>query len=84
MGHGIGRQLHMPPAIPNFVTADKGVILKNGMTIAIEPMVNEGSYDIKISDEDKWTASTIDGKLSAHFEHTILINDNMPKILTEI
>jgi len=83
-GHGVGKQLQQPPAIPNFGEQNTGEILKNGMTIAIEPMINEGNYDVKISEKDGWTVFTVDGKLSAHFEHTVLIRDNKPQILTKI
>ncbi|RMF97641.1 MAG: type I methionyl aminopeptidase [Candidatus Schekmanbacteria bacterium] len=82
VGHGIGRELHEEPQIPNFGEAGKGVRLKNGMVLAIEPMVNEGSYDVKILN-DGWTAVTKDGKLSAHFEHTIAISNGRAKILTK-
>lgn len=84
VGHGIGKNLHEDPQIPNFVPEDargRGIKLRNGMVLAIEPMVNEGSPDVKILD-DGWTAVTADGKLSAHFEHTVAITDNGPEILT--
>lgn len=83
VGHGIGRFLHEDPQIPNFGVPGRGVKLREGMTIAIEPMVNAGSSDIKILD-DGWTAVTLDGSLSAHFEHTIAITKNEPLILTKI
>ncbi len=85
VGHGIGKSLHEDPQIPNFVPPSsngRGVKLKEGMVIAIEPMVNVGSPDVKILD-DGWTAVTSDGRLSAHFEHTIAITNNGPEILTE-
>lgn len=83
VGHGIGRELHEDPQIPNFGPPGRGPRLRPGMTMAIEPMVNEGSYEVVIL-EDGWTAITLDGKLSAHFEHTIVVTDNEPKILTKI
>jgi len=82
VGHGIGRQLHEEPEIPNFGFPGQGPELKAGMVLAIEPMVNAGDYEVEIL-PDGWTAVTKDGKLSAHFEHTILITDKDPKILTE-
>ena len=83
VGHGIGSKLHEDPQIPNFGEPGMGVRLKAGMTLAIEPMVNEKSYDVEIL-EDGWTAVTKDGCLSAHFEHTIAITENGPVILSEI
>lgn len=80
-GHGIGRALHEHPTVPNVGLAGTGLKLKPGMTIAVEPMVNAGTEKIEILDDD-WTAVTLDGRLSAHFEHTILITDNAPEILT--
>lgn len=80
-GHGIGRELHEEPPIPNFGEPDRGPRLKVGMTLAIEPMVNTGSPEVMILD-DGWTAVTADGKPSAHFEHTIAITDGEPDILT--
>ncbi len=82
VGHGIGKQLHEEPEIPNFGFPGEGPELKNGMVLAIEPMVNAGSYEVEIL-KDGWTAVTKDGKLSAHFEHTILISGEQPEILTE-
>lgn len=81
VGHGVGRNLHEDPQIPNFVTGKKGPALSPGMTLAIEPMINVGSYKTEIL-PDKWTVVTVDGKLSAHFEHSILVTDNGPKVLT--
>jgi methionyl aminopeptidase len=81
VGHGIGRDLHEDPQIPNFGDPGRGPRLKPGMTLAIEPMVNEGGYEVVVLD-DGWTAVTMDGKLSAHCEHTILITSSSPKILT--
>ncbi|NWF52203.1 MAG: type I methionyl aminopeptidase [Nitrospirae bacterium] len=83
VGHGIGRQLHEEPQIPNFGPPGRGPRLMEGMTLAIETMVNAGVYDIHIL-EDGWTAVTADGKPSAHFEHTIVITLNGPRILTKI
>ncbi|NUN09901.1 MAG: type I methionyl aminopeptidase [Ignavibacteriaceae bacterium] len=80
-GHGVGKHLHEDPSIPNFGKKGTGARLKNGMTLAIEPMVNLGKYEVKVA-YDGWTIVTKDGKPSAHFEHTILINDNKPEILT--
>ena len=81
VGHGIGRNLHEEPQVPNYGDSQWGVRLKKGMTLAIEPMVNVGSDDVRVLD-DGWTAVTSDGSLSAHFEHTIAVTDNGPKILT--
>jgi methionyl aminopeptidase len=80
-GHGVGKFLHEDPSIPNFGKKGTGAKLKNGMTLAIEPMVNSGKYDV-ITANDGWTIVTADGSTSAHFEHTILINNNLPEILT--
>lgn len=80
-GHGVGKFLHEDPAIPNFGRKGTGAKLKNGMTLAIEPMVNAGKYDV-VTARDGWTIITADGSASAHFEHTILINNNSPEILT--
>ncbi|MDP4153251.1 MAG: type I methionyl aminopeptidase [Bacillota bacterium] len=82
VGHGVGRELHEEPEVPNFGTAGRGARLEKGMTIAIEPMINEGIPDVKVSDND-WTVFTVDGKLSAHYEHTVLITDGEPEILTK-
>lgn len=81
VGHGIGRQLHEDPQIANYGVSGCGPKLKAGMTFAIEPMVNVGLPGVKVL-EDGWTAVTIDGKRSAHFEHTIAITENGPEILT--
>lgn len=83
VGHGIGRSLHEEPQIPNFGTKGIGPMLKKGMTLAIEPMVNAGKHDVKIL-SDGWTAVTKDGSLSAHFEHTIAITEGEPEILTKL
>ncbi len=82
-GHGVGTSLHEDPEVPNFGTAGRGIRLLPGMTIAIEPMINEGTYRINQM-SDGWTIKTADGKLSAHFEHTIAITDNGPVILTRV
>lgn len=81
VGHGIGKQMHEEPQIPNFGKPGEGPVLKNGMVLAIEPMVNLGSFEIKTLD-DNWTVVTADGSLSAHFEHTIAITENDALILT--
>jgi methionyl aminopeptidase len=83
VGHGIGRQLHEAPQIPNFGPAGQGPRLKAGMTLAIEPMINAGACGVKILD-DGWTAVTIDGRPSAHFEHTVAITEEGPQILTAV
>lgn len=80
-GHGIGKKLHEDPYIPNFGTFNTGIKLKSGMTICVEPMVQIGTKDIKILN-DNWTPVSKDGSYSAHFEHTILITDNGCEILT--
>ena len=81
VGHGVGRQLHEEPEVPNFGAPGRGPRLLKGMTLAIEPMVNEGTYDVRIL-KDGWTTVTADGKLSAHYENTVLITDGEPEILT--
>ncbi|MEQ8161180.1 MAG: type I methionyl aminopeptidase, partial [Smithellaceae bacterium] len=81
VGHGIGRNLHEDPQIPNYGKKGRGIELKSGMILAIEPMVNQGSYKVKIL-EDGWTVVTEDGMLSAHFEHSVAITDNGPEILS--
>lgn len=81
VGHGVGRSIHEEPQIPNFGRKNSGPKLKAGMTLAIEPMVNMGAYAVRYAD-DGWTAVTCDGKLSAHFEHTVLVSDEGPEILT--
>ena len=80
-GHGIGRELHEEPQIPNFGQPGTGPVLKKGMTLALEPMVNLGDWRTRVGD-DQWTVLTADGSLSAHFEHTIAITDGEPEILT--
>jgi len=83
VGHGIGRNLHEDPQIPNYGLPGKGVKLRPGMVLAIEPMINEKSHEVKVLD-DNWTVVTCDGGLSAHFEHTVAITENGPEILTRI
>ncbi|HNQ17670.1 MAG TPA: type I methionyl aminopeptidase [Smithellaceae bacterium] len=83
VGHGIGKNLHEDPQIPNFGKKDRGIELKSGMILAIEPMVNENDYKVKVL-QDGWTVVTVDGGLSAHFEHTVAITDDGPDILSEI
>jgi methionyl aminopeptidase len=80
-GHGVGKYLHEEPSIPNFGRRGTGAKLRNGMTLAIEPMVNAGGFKV-ITDSDGWTILTADGSPSAHFEHTILVNGSSPEILT--
>lgn len=82
-GHGVGTSLHEDPSVPNYGTPGRGQRLLPGMTIAIEPMINMGKKEIKQL-PDGWTVKTLDGKLSAHFEHTIAITSNGPLILTDI
>ena len=81
VGHGIGSKMHEEPEIPNFGQPGEGPILKPAMILAIEPMANEGGYEVEVLG-DKWTARTKDGKLSAHFEHTVCITEGAPEILT--
>ena len=81
VGHGVGRQLHEEPEVPNFGAPGRGPRLLPGMTIAVEPMVNVGTYEVKIL-SDGWTTVTADGKLAAHYENTVLITDGEPEILT--
>lgn len=82
VGHGIGRNLHEEPQVPNFGKAGEGPVLTEGMAIAIEPMINIGSYEVKVLKDD-WTVVTKDGKRSAHFEQTILIGKTKPEVITE-
>ncbi len=82
VGHGVGAKLHEDPSVPNYGTPGRGVRLLSGMTIAIEPMVNVGACKVKVL-EDEWTTVTADGKLSAHFEHTVAITPNGAIILTQ-
>jgi len=81
VGHGIGKNMHEEPQVPNFGLPSDGPVLKAGMVLAIEPMINAGSYDVKTM-PDGWTVVTADGQPSAHFEHTVAITENEPDILT--
>lgn len=81
VGHGVGRRLHEEPQVPNYGPAGQGIRLKPGMVLAIEPMVNVGTWQVEELDDD-WTAVTADGKLSAHFEHTIAVTEGDPIVLT--
>lgn len=81
VGHGVGAALHEDPEVPNFGSAGHGVRICSGMTLAIEPMINEGSEDVKVL-EDGWTVVTADGRLSAHYENTVLVTDDGAEILT--
>jgi methionyl aminopeptidase len=83
VGHGIGKMLHEAPQIPNFGKKNQGPYLKSGMVFAIEPMVNMGSYHVR-TQSDNWTVVTMDAKPSAHFEHTVLITQGEPEILTKV
>jgi len=82
VGHGIGRRMHEEPAVPNFVSPGRNPRLRTGMVLAIEPMVNEGTSDVLVDPTDRWTARTRDGKLSAHFEHSVAITENGPDVLS--
>ena len=82
VGHGIGQRLHEEPQVPNYQAGASSMKLRPGMTIAIEPMINEGKPSVRVL-EDRWTAVTVDGTLSAHFEHTIAITEGDPEIFTE-
>lgn len=81
VGHGVGREMHEEPQVPNYGPRDRGLILRKGMVLALEPMVNVGGWRTKKHD-DQWTVSTLDGSLSAHFEHTVAITDGDPEVLT--
>lgn len=81
VGHGIGQSLHEDPQIPNYGPPDRGPRLESGMVLAIEPMINQGTYKVQVL-EDGWTVVTMDKKKSSHYEHTIAITDNGPDILT--
>lgn len=83
VGHGIGRNMHEDPQIPNYGLPGRGPRLKSGMTLAIEPMINAGTHEVKTL-ENNWTVVTVDGKRSAHFEHTIAITPDGPEILTKL
>ena len=81
VGHGIGQRMHEDPQIPNYGPPGRGPLLKNGMVLAIEPMINLGTPDVEVLADD-WTVVTADGKISAHFEHTVAVTDGEPLILT--
>ena len=83
VGHGIGRELHEPPQVPNFGVPGSGIRLKEGMVLAIEPMINAGTQEVKVLD-DGWTAVTVDGELSAHFEHSVAITKDGPLVLSRL
>ncbi|WP_105616884.1 type I methionyl aminopeptidase [Vallitalea okinawensis] len=83
VGHGIGESMHEDPQIPNYKVRGRGPKLQKGMTLAIEPMVNIGRHEVRVL-SDNWTVITIDGSLSAHYEHTILITEDSPELLTQI
>lgn len=83
VGHGIGKRLHEEPPVPNYGEPERGLRLKEGMVLAIEPMVNAGSYEVEIK-EDGWTAVTKDGSLAAHFEHSVAITKDGPFVLSQI
>ncbi len=82
IGHGVGKNLHEEPDVPNFGNSGRGIRLKSGMVIAIEPMINQGVKEVNFDSEDGWTVRTRDGKLSAHYENTIAVTDNGPLLLT--
>ncbi len=82
-GHGIGRRMHEDPQVPNFGRPGHGIVLRSGMTIALEPMVLAGDYRVRVLD-DHWTVVSADGRLTAHFEHTILVRDGEAEILTRL
>jgi methionyl aminopeptidase len=82
-GHGIGREMHEEPQVPNFGQRGQGIVLKRGMTIALEPMVNMGTWHTRVL-EDGWTVVTADNRPSAHFEHTVVVMDGEPEILTRL
>ena len=81
VGHGIGRELHEEPTVPHYRQASRGIVLRSGMALTIEPMVNQGTYDTRVL-KDGWTVVTADGKLSAQFEHTLVITDGLADVLT--
>jgi len=83
VGHGVGRKIHEDPQVPNYGNPNKGPELREGMVLAIEPMVNMGTHEVYIA-EDKWTVKSKDGSLSAHFEHSVAITSNGPEILSQL
>ena len=82
VGHGIGREMHEEPEVPNFYTKRKGIKLQKGMTLAVEPMINAGTWEVAWTEDDDWTVYTRDGSLSAHYENTIAITDGEPEVLS--
>ena len=82
VGHGVGRSMHEDPQVPNFVSSYTGPELQEGMTIAIEPMITAGAADVYIHD-DEWSISTVDGSMAAHFEHTVAVTSEGPRVLTD-
>ncbi len=82
VGHGIGSEMHQDPQVPNFGEPHQGILLKKGMVLAIEPMVNRGTYEVELL-QDGWTVRTKDGKRSCHFEHTVVVGEKEPEILTK-
>lgn len=83
VGHGIGRQMHEEPQVPNWGEPGRGMLLKQGMALALEPMINSGEADVRVLD-DRWTVVTKDGKWSAHFEHTVALTENGPEVMTKL
>lgn len=83
VGHGIGRELHEEPQVPNYGRAGHGPVLREGMVLAIEPMITEGNHELRVLD-DRWTAVTLDGSYSAHFEHMVAVTRNGPDVLTRL
>ncbi len=81
MGHGVGRKMHEEPQIPNYGIAGRGPRISRGMVFAIEPMIAQGTYEV-FTGKDNWTISTADGKLSAHYENTVVITGGAPELLT--
>ena len=81
VGHGIGQEMHEEPQVPNYGSPGEGAKLRPGLVLAVEPMITEGTYEVNIL-KDGWTVVTADGKLAAHFEHTIAVTDEGPRILT--
>lgn len=81
VGHGVGREMHEAPNVPNYGPRDRGIVLRKGMVLALEPMVTVGDYQTRVLD-DEWTVATVDGSLCAHFEHTIAITDGEAEVLT--
>ncbi|MFA5204362.1 MAG: type I methionyl aminopeptidase [Lentisphaeria bacterium] len=82
VGHGCGRELHEPPEVPNFTTTPRGILLRPGMVLAIEPMVNAGGWRVTVDKHDGWTVRTADGSLSTHYEHMVLITQGEAEVLT--